>query len=953
MSRRLLQLWLVPASMYLALLSGCAGQKPETLGNLRAQPEPESSAQVSDASHKDVRTEYEELLSVIDDENIKEQIRRRIADVYMLEGEQEQVQAEQPKSYYADAIKSYREVLEKYPNSPDNAETLYQLAKAYDMEGDQAEALSMLRELTTRHPAYKNIAEANFRKADILFNRGAYDESEKAYRAVTEHENSNFYLNAHYMLGWSQYKQIGFRDALENFVYVLNETLTPGLAFEDLSKPNKSLAEDTLHAISLSLDKLAGAAIIQDLPELRGQHYVWMVYDELGQYYLEKELYEASAASYRQFIEHYPNEDITPLLHRKMIETYASGSFPRQAFAEKETFVDAYGIYSGYADRRGGVAEPIRSTMHEYLDELARNHHSRGQALQTEIKELTADNQQSPRPEKLEELDADGLAALEKAAHFYQQSIDTFANDENLDEWLFFRAEALFAARRYEESVLDYERVAYQPQTDIAEAYGADAGYAAIVAHERHLARLQNGSPASEQWRAQTVDSMLRFAEKYLQDERSASVLTNAAEHMFSLEQYERALRVARGLIEDTPELRPAIRRIAYGTSAHALYKLERFDKAAEDYLAQRQLVQEDSQEYTQISERLASATYKYAETIIATDNKPAAVEELLTIKQLTPDSPVRIIAQYDAATLLLELRHWSRAIAELQDLSGHYPDHQLATEFPRKLAFAYEKNGDWKLAAEEYLRLSESDPEPERRQEALYLSATMHEKDDDTYAAIERFKDYAHAYPEPLAVNMEARYKLAEKYGQVKDMEKRLFWLQKLVDGHRNAGDQGTERSRWLAAWANTEYGDYFATEFRRHNLYPPLGQSLATKNEQLENATTRYQAAADSGIFEFVTMNTYKIAELYQRFAKELRESPRPAGLAAEEEDFYAEILDEQALPFDEMAMDLHYSNLERAWEGEFDSWIGQSFARMRQLNPRRFAKSELIVSYGNEIR
>lgn len=951
---------------------GCASQKPKTLGALRYQPEPEPPAQIaSNVSHQDVRSEYEDLLGLIDDENLKEQIERRIAAVYMLEGEQDQVVTAAPsKSYYVEAIKSYREILDKYPNSPDNAEVLYQLAKAYDMEGDQDEALYMLRELTARHPGYENIAEAYFRKGDILFNRGAYAEAEQAYRAVSSHTASKFNLNAHYMLGWSHYKQLHYRQALNSFVHVLNKLLGSVDSMEQLSKPDQSLAGDTLHALSLGLDKLAGAATIETIVELKDQQYVWMVYDKLGEYYLDKELFEASAESYRLFITHHNDEALTPVLHRKMIDTYVAGSFPKQAFDEKEKFVDAYGIYSSYARRHPAAVIGIQGSMQEFLDELARNYHAHGQDLQKQIVDIneeiakatekaqaSGENVElkidSKKTEKLESLDGEAIVALDKAAYFYRQFIETFPKHEKIDEYVFMRAEALFAARHYDQSITEYERVAYEASSKIAEEFGANAGYAAIVAFENHIAGLDEQSVEANQWRAQAVESMLRFAEKYHQDQRSASVLTNAAEYIFSLEQYERALQIANSLIDNNPDLDRGLKKTAYGIQAHSLFKLERFNEAGQGYLNQRQLVGEGSEEHQQITERLASAIYKHSETIIASDEKLAAVEELLKLKTLTPNSPVRITAQHDAATLLIELEQWPRAITELKELISNYPEHELAVEFPRKLAFSYEKNQDWALAAEEYLKLSAKDPDENLRRETLYLAASMFENAENFVAAIEQYKAYNTAYPEPFSPRMEARYKLAQIYEKTGEHEKKLFWLDQLVDGNRDAGSNGTERSLWLAAWANAEYGDHYFAEFQQQALSLPLDKSLPEKNARLEKATTRFQMAADSGIFEFVTMSAYKIGALYQQFADDLRDSPRPAKLGAEEQELYTQILAEQAQPFDGLAMDLHQSNIERAWDGEFNEWIDQSFNMMRQLNPLRFAKAELIVSYGDEIR
>jgi tetratricopeptide (TPR) repeat protein len=946
-------------------LTACVGSKPQTLGSLKYQPEPEPPAQtVTAVTHKEVRTEYQELLSIIDDKNLREQIERRIAHVYMLENDKDQVDGfpadtspVEQKSYYVDAIKSYREILDKYPNSPDNAEILYQLAKAYDMEGNQDEALDMLLQLTTRHPYYENIAEAYFRKGDILFNRGQYVESEAAYRAVTTHVEAKFSLNAHYMLGWSHYKQLHFRQALNSFVYVTNQLLGPVASLDNLSKPDQSLVGDTLHAVSLSLDKLAGAATIETIPELREQHYVWMLYDNLGQYYLEKELFESSADSYRLFVQHHGDDDLTPIMHQKMIDTYVKGSFPRQAFDEKENYVDSYGIYSTYSSKRNGIPTQILGTMEAYLDELARNYHARGQEVQKEMEDLQADDKKpglSPKKkeEQLQELDKTALAALDKAAYYYLQFVDTFPKHEKLDEYIFLRGEALFAANRFDESIPDYERVAYRGQTPIADQYGADAGYAAIVAYENHIGKLKREREIN-QWRSQAVASMLRFAEKYHQDGRSPSVLTNAAEYIFSLEDFPRALQIATDLINNNPDLDNTLKKTAYGIQAHSLFKLDRFDEAGASYLLQRQLVSAGSEEHTQITERLASAIYRHSETIIASDEKQAAVEELLRLKELTPDSPVRITAQYDAASLLIELQNWSRAIDELQELRTLFPDHELAPEFPRKLAYAFEKNQNWSQAAKEYLQLSESDADQDFRRESLFLAATMFENNTDYPEAITHLKSYNQLYPAPFSTMMEARYKLAQNYQKLNDTEKRLYWLQQLVDGESAAGKQSTDRSRWLAAWGNAEYGDYYAEQFEQITLTLPLDKSLPAKNEQLELATTRYQEAAESGIFEFVTLSAYKIAELYQHFATALRQSSRPAGLGAEEQALYSEILEEQALPFDELAMELHQSNIQRGWEGEYNQWIAQSFTMMSRLNPTRYAKAEVIVSYGDEIR
>jgi hypothetical protein len=193
----------------------------------------------------------------------------------------------------------------------------------------------------------------------------------------------------------------------------------------------------------------------------------------------------------------------------------------------------------------------------------------------------------------------------------------------------------------------------------------------------------------------------------------------------------------------------------------------------------------------------------------------------------------------------------------------------------------------------------------------------------------------------------------LATLHEKLGDTDKQLFWLKRLIEGDQKAGTQRTDRSRWLGAWANIKYGDYYAAEFSSNKFYLPLVKSLPAKNKLLDSAIKQYQAAADYGILEFVTMSSFKVAHLYQQFAQELRHSPKPAGMSADDQQLYAEIIEEQAVPFDELAIELHQANIDRAWEGSFNEWIDLSFAEMKQLNPARYNKTELIVSYGDEIR
>lgn len=935
-----------------ALVVACGGNtRQSTLGDLRYEPKQEEEIEFAKLSHKEVREEYKELLDLFEDEQLKEQIERRIADVYMMESVHQQSESDVHNRYYVEAIKEYQKILEKYPNSPDNAEVLYQLSKAYDMDGQQDKALDMLTRLTTKHPWYKYNAEAWFRKADIHFSNQNYAAAESAYLKVTQLPNEKLWVNAHYMLGWSYYKRYQYEKGLDSFAYVLAQYLGEAENTDGLDKTVKPLVEDALHSISLALSNVGSAKTIQDVKGLSGKNYVWMIYRNLGDYHLEKDLYGEAVASYKEFIKNYSASKRAPAFHNMVINAHIKGGFPVQALEEKALYVTAYGFHSSYSIDDPVIRQEVSTSLRAYLEELAKFSHSQAQIFQKDVLAM----QEKPKglESKIQKTKASIIESYNTAAKYYGELAQTFPDDEKFDETIFFKAETLFSAGRLEEAIDDYQHVAYNPKGKSAEAHRPDSGYAAIISYQKIIDGLESNARKKRQWQELAVESMLRFTATFHKDERAPSVLTNTAEYLFSLDNYEQAIEVSSSLIDENVDLDVKLKKTAYGILAHSWFKLENYPKAEDSYIRQRQLVDKDSEEFTQITERLATTIHKNSEVIIHTGDKEGTVAELLKIKSLAPLSTRRVPAQYDAAILLLELEQWDAAIVELTDLKENYSDHELAVDFPRKLALAYEKDERWLAAAEAYLKLSETDPDQEIKREAMFATAYMYEKANSLDLAITWFKRYAHIYEEPFDSRMEARFHLASNYEKLNDNDKQQYWLRRIIEGNRSAGAAGTERSRWLAAWANIKYGDFYAAKFTASKLRQPIAKSMTKRNEFLEQASSRYQEAAESEILEYVTMSGFKIAMLYQTLAKDLRLAAPPKGLSSSDVELYRSIIEENSQPLDQLAIELYEANANRAWEGEFNEWIDSSFRQLAILNPDRYAKTELLVSYGDDIR
>jgi hypothetical protein len=90
-----------------------------------------------------------------------------------------------------------------------------------------------------------------------------------------------------------------------------------------------------------------------------------------------------------------------------------------------------------------------------------------------------------------------------------------------------------------------------------------------------------------------------------------------------------------------------------------------------------------------------------------------------------------------------------------------------------------------------------------------------------------------------------------------------------------------------------------------------------------------------------------------LYRTLATDLMTSERPKGLDDESREQYDVLLEEQAFPFEEKAIELHETNASRTGDGVYDEWVQRSFDVLAKLKPARYAKAEIGEEYVQTIR
>jgi outer membrane protein assembly factor BamD (BamD/ComL family) len=833
---------------------------------------------------------------------------------------------------YENAIALYQDLLEAYPDYPGNDQVLYQLAQAFEQGNDHQQALRILDRLVSSHPNAKFINEVQFRRGELLFVMKSYADAEQAYNAVLRlGGESLFYEKALYKHGWALFKQSRYETALDSFFALIDRKFSGKggdkilAEAPDLTRAEKELMNDAFRVVTLSISYLDGANSISDYFKRNGSRpYEAKIYQNLGELYIKQERYVDAADTFNAFVRQYDNDPRAPLFQVKVMEAYKQGGFPTLLIQAKEEFVVRYGVESEFWRSQDEVTRAsIAPHLRTNIEDLARHHHARAQ--------------KTKKP-------SDYL----QAARWYTTFVKSFPKDGRTPAVNFLLAESLFDGKHFGQAALEYERTAYEYGSHTK---GAEAGYAALLAHRKHAERLSGQEQAA--YRRNVITSSLHFAQAFPKHKQAAAVLTKVAEDLFALNEPEQATAAAQAVIAMKPAPKARLRRTAWTVIAHSQFEKGTYRQAEQGYREVLKLTPQKDPERATLIERLASSVYKQGEGLRAAGDLAGAVDQFRRVRNVAPASKIVATAEYDAAAGLIALKDWQAAAQVLEAFRKQYPKHPLQKEVPQKLALAYVESSQWARAAAEFDAIANSGPDPKIRQQALWQAAELYDKASRKQLAANVYKRYITLFPGRFERAMEARYRLAEIYDAPSEKSVYYYWLKELVKGAADNGGQRTDRTQFLAAKAAFLLAEPRYQDFRGIRLVAPLKKSLKRKKQRMELALKAYGRVAEYGVAEFTTASTYRIAELYHSLSQDLLASERPKSLSAAELEQYEVLLEEQAYPFEEKAIEVHEANVRRVGNHIYDDWVKRSFVQLSKLRPVQYAKYEKSEVVGNGIQ
>ena len=544
------------------------------------------------------------------------------------------------------------------------------------------------RLLIDAHPDSAYILEARFRRAEIAFSQDRYVEASHDYAfVVARGQDTIYWRNSVYMLGWCQFKNADLDDALVSFFQVI-ESVTDQERQAALGRGEQELLDDALRVIVLGVS-------YQDGPDTLAEHMdrlakpVWQhrVYERLARDYRAKERYLDSVATLETFIAHNALDARAPVFHQQVIEILLEGGFPSEIRARKESFVARYGVRSEFwqVQDETGRAEYL-ATLESYLDELSAFAHSEAQ---------------------VSGINADYL----KAADWYEQIVETFPDDPALAEHLFLLGEVYTEADEHASALPAYQRV-MREFPDYPKAN--EAGYAVILGLSTLLADVDEAE--FEIWQRAKIDAQVEFAMRFPDDQRAALVQADAADALFDLREYDRAVDLAEQLLQNQTTIEVTTRRTALLIIGHGRFEFGEYVAAEDAYRDLLALPDDPSGKVVvgEINERLLATIYKQAEAAESLGDADGAVGHFLRLRDESPNSELGIQGFYDAIAVEQSRQRWERAAELLDEFRASYPDHELGADADKRLADLYERAQDWSRAAEEFSRIAAADPDRE-----------------------------------------------------------------------------------------------------------------------------------------------------------------------------------------------------------------------------------------------
>ncbi|MDP5143956.1 hypothetical protein ORJ00_14505 [Rheinheimera baltica] len=897
-------------------------------------------AVLPDVNEQQLDALYQQILQLQPAAQTRQKILYRLSQMHTSQFERQDLAPEQEQAALQQLVQRYQQLLNDYPQDPNNELIRYQLARSYDLLGQQQACLEQLDQLLQHYPDSGFASEAWFRKGDIHYSRSEYPAALAAYLAVINGQELTLKQHARYMAGWSYFKQQQFELADEQFLAVLDTSYSE-IHTDEQDPGVQGLRAEVLRTLSVSLSYQEQAQSLQSLLQRvsyrsgeRPVALVAEVYQALANFLAEKALHNARLQTYRLFITDYPESILAARFQLTVIQHYLSDANAQQALAEQQQYLQLFGPESAFW-QQAKVAEltEVEPNLLQYYDYFARAQYAKALTLASEPRQAAF---AAVIPLWQQMLSVLGEPLLQ---HSPQQATYSAADIRYL------LAESYAGALDSAAALKLYTQLGYGAEPENASLFTTEsAAYKALLI-SAELAEHDETS-ARQHWQQQTD-----FVQHHRSHPAAQQVALQQLQQRYNEQDYFAVLQhsdevIAWPLADKSQPALVQEARFLHSQSELALTHYAAAEQSIQTLLndalspARRNL----------LTEQLASSIYQQAQQAdVSSEVVQGHLQRLLSTLST---SAYHEAAAFQQIEIIRQALDYTSAIPLLTAFIQRYPDSERTRAAKAQLLDSYEQAGQWSNAARELTTLAATSTDTEQQREALYLAAQYFQKAGENNNALDAWRSYANRYQQPHLLAQEARLQLIQLYQAEQDVYRQNFWRSKIASFEQQFSSEGNERTQQLAAQALLELGRHESELFNGIRLAHPLKQSLQKKRQHMTAAISHFEQSMQYGVAALLTEAQFRVAELYQQMAKALLASDRPKGLDELALEEYELLLEEQAYPFEEQAIAIYQQNTQLTQQQLWDQWVQHSFSRLAQLLPAKFDKTETYTEVANEV-
>ena len=362
----------------------------------------------------------------------------------------------EPKIDYTKVINLFDRLVTNWPEyrSIDGAYYLRGYCLAEMGKVDEAKASFEL--LVKRLPKSRYAPQAWMRIGEYYFDTNKLKKAIAVYRKMLEYKDHRLYDSALYKLAWTYFRDDQYEEAIAKFRALVEFS---DEKVKKMGGEGSDLRKEAIRYLAISLqeedwdgdgERDVGAGFPRVMTYVRGDRsYDVEVLRAIADIFLENSKYEEAVATIRHLLKHFPNDPNNPELHYSMITAYNAMRRYKEAFEERDRLARAYGAGTEWHRANKDKQEVISAAdklMQKALSDLASYHHSEAQRLKGQLATGGATTQEVMREYGL-------------AAEAYEKYLAHFPSSPNVYDLNFRYAECLYWSTNFARAAIQFARV--------------------------------------------------------------------------------------------------------------------------------------------------------------------------------------------------------------------------------------------------------------------------------------------------------------------------------------------------------------------------------------------------------------------------------------------------------------------------------------------------------------